>query len=259
MLKEIENSLVDLLCQVKEVLDKNNIEFWLDCGTLLGAVRDSKIIPGESDLDLGAWSEKIPHNTQLSIAKELSDKDFKVFIAECHMTIVNSKKTWADINFYRSINEKAIFPLSVPKTRFGVLLRMSYEVLVAPYYHYFHFKNIFRSLLVILSHLLPSLLRREIAKVILSAYKQMNFMDVSWVVPIQYFNNFSTIKFYGMEFKVPAQTEDYLAYRYGKDWRIPRKDWITERDDGAVVKKARGIGKDMNGNLNEDRGFMNNN
>jgi len=37
------------------------------------------------------------------------------------------------------------------------------------------------------------------------------------------FTNLSVIKFYGMEFKVPAKTEEYLSYRYGKDWRIPPK------------------------------------
>ncbi len=36
MHQEIENNLIYLLHQLKEVLDEHNIEFWLDCGTLLG-------------------------------------------------------------------------------------------------------------------------------------------------------------------------------------------------------------------------------
>ena len=39
-----------------------------------------------------------------------------------------------------------------------------------------------------------------------------------------------------MEFKVPANAEEYLTYRYGKDWRIPNKDYVYYRDDGAIVK-----------------------
>ena len=35
--------------------------------------------------------------------------------------------------------------------------------------------------------------------------------------------------------RVPEKTEEYLTYRYGKDWHIPRKDWLTARDDGAVL------------------------
>ena len=51
-----ENNLIDLLRQVKEVLDKYNIEFWLDCGTLLGAVREGKFLAWEHDIDLGGWN-----------------------------------------------------------------------------------------------------------------------------------------------------------------------------------------------------------
>ena len=58
MLTEQENSLISLLWQVKEVLDTHNIELWLECGALLGAVRNGKIIPWQDDIDLGAWQEK---------------------------------------------------------------------------------------------------------------------------------------------------------------------------------------------------------
>ncbi len=55
------------------------------------------------------------------------------------------------------------------------------------------------------------------------------------VTPSHYFMNLSTIEFYGMEFRVPAETVEYLAHHYGKDWRIPQKDWDTIRDDGAIA------------------------
>lgn len=76
---------------------------------------------------------------------------------------------------------------------------------------------------------------RKIAKIIFAACKRMKFRDVSWIVPNRYFNKFSTMQFYGMEVKVPAKKEEYLAYRYGEDWQIPRRDWITEEEDGAVA------------------------
>lgn len=33
-----EKNLIYLLYEIKEVLDEEMIEFWLECGTLLGAV-----------------------------------------------------------------------------------------------------------------------------------------------------------------------------------------------------------------------------
>ena len=40
-----------------------------------------------------------------------------------------------------------------------------------------------------------------------------------------------------MEFRIPAETEEYLSYRYGKDWRIPKRDWVIIRDDHTIFKK----------------------
>lgn len=40
-----ESIALEALKRVKDILDYYNIEFWLDCGTLLGAARDGKIIP----------------------------------------------------------------------------------------------------------------------------------------------------------------------------------------------------------------------
>jgi len=38
-----EREAVEMLRQVKEVLDKPGVEFWLDCGILLGAIGDAKM------------------------------------------------------------------------------------------------------------------------------------------------------------------------------------------------------------------------
>jgi len=46
-----------ILLEVKSVLDKNNIEFFLSSGTLLGAVRGNKILNHDFDIDIGAKQE----------------------------------------------------------------------------------------------------------------------------------------------------------------------------------------------------------
>lgn len=50
-----EDAFPSLLREAKRVVDKHGVEFWLDSGTLLGAVRDGKIIPWEHDIDLATW------------------------------------------------------------------------------------------------------------------------------------------------------------------------------------------------------------
>ena len=75
----------------------------------------------------------------------------------------------------------------------------------------------------------------RLAKIVTLIYKGIGSKDVSEVIPADYFRDLATMTFYGMEFRVPAKKEELLAFRYGENWRIPRRDWITSRDDGVVI------------------------
>lgn len=241
MPRQIDNVLIDLLRQVKEVLDEHNAEFWLECGTLLGAVRDGKFIPWEHDIDFGAWRDKVPETTKSSVAEALRKRGFKVWIAENHMNIKKESKVHGDINFYHLIGDSAVKPTLFPKNLPGKFLCAWLPVLSDPYHPRnvnsirssagrFVMKNLTR-----ISRAIPAFLRRRLDKALSLLYKKIGSRDISWIVPSKFFSKLDTMKFYDMEFKVPDKTEEYLAYRYGKDWRIPKKDWITERDDGAVA------------------------
>lgn len=50
---ESEEEVVEFLYSVSKVLDEMNVDYWIEGGTLLGAVRDGKLIPWDHDLDLG--------------------------------------------------------------------------------------------------------------------------------------------------------------------------------------------------------------
>ena len=54
------------------------------------------------------------------------------------------------------------------------------------------------------------------------------------IVPKQYFEKLITIKFYEDIFSIPSNVEKYLEFRYGKDWKVPKKEWEWWNDDGAA-------------------------
>jgi hypothetical protein len=58
------------------------------------------------------------------------------------------------------------------------------------------------------------------------------------VVPSQFYNRSKTfIDFMGVRFPVLENPEEYLAYKYGADWKTPNANWIYCRDDGTIKKQ----------------------
>ena len=53
------------------------------------------------------------------------------------------------------------------------------------------------------------------------------------VAPKHYFEKLDKIEFYGMEFNIPNNVQDYLRFKYGENWRIPDRKW-DYRNDGAA-------------------------
>ena len=51
-LERVHNILFDMLCAIDELCHKHNIRYFLDAGTLLGAVRHKDFIPWDDDADI---------------------------------------------------------------------------------------------------------------------------------------------------------------------------------------------------------------
>lgn len=56
-LKFAQSVLLDQLALIDKICLENNIQYWIDGGSLLGAVRNSKIIPWDDDIDICLVSE----------------------------------------------------------------------------------------------------------------------------------------------------------------------------------------------------------
>lgn len=256
-----EELAVSVLKQVKETLDKHDIEFWLITGTLLGAVRDGKFIPWDWDIDLATWYRNLPKI--VSAVKELRSKGFAVYgpisyprnyhIFEIHVNILGKEGCTVSVVLYRLEDDKATFRGSRPTNLASKFLKYLSGVLSAPRYfelaHYhevnresasavkgliihlgtrqcqtpsFPRKRLRKSLIwVCLS--LPSSLRKPLAEIAWVAHKKFGCRHAQVAIPSHYFTNLSTIRFYDMEFKVPAEKEEHLAYMFGEDWKVPKR------------------------------------
>lgn len=231
-----EDVAIGVLRQVKGVLDKYGIEYWLDIGTLLGAMRDGKFIPWDGDIDLGIWYDNIPKI--ISIFAEFRNKGFKVrFCKYTDKILIQKGKCPICITGYKLKDNKATCEWYLhDEVIVGQMLDYLLRVLEER-----HAENndsrmpiLITKTLMKLSNIFSRPLRNLIIKIVEMLYEKIGSKYFHIVIPSHYFTNLSTIKFYGMEFQIPAKSEEYLAYRYGNDWRTPKKDYVYYKEDGAI-------------------------
>ena len=66
---KVQNIIWDIMRELKKILEKDNIEYYILGGTLLGAVRHKGFIPWDDDIDIG-----IPREQYEIFLNEISDK-----------------------------------------------------------------------------------------------------------------------------------------------------------------------------------------
>ncbi len=239
-----EQHLLDFLKAAKKIFCKYNIEFWLEGGTLLGAVRDGKFIPWEHDVDLAMWEDQIIGKKFL-LAKDFCNDGFKVAIYEDYMHIYKTEEFWLDLNFYKDKGEHAVYPVLYPRNFIGSYIFILSSMMISPSPSHVRtikdLKSFIRKTIICTSvaiiHILPDTLKRKLGKLLLqlSRNKLISY-DIPRIAPSKYFKNLQSIEFYNIEFKTPSTYREYLAYKYGNDWNNPKKEWVAERDDLMVTK-----------------------
>lgn len=232
-----EEIAVQSLREVKEVFDKAGIKFWLDHGTLLGAVRDGKIIEWDTDIDLGAAYDNI--DKIISVFPELEKRGFNVFLDFCydkhsvlHITRFDCN---ASVLLFRVIDDNAwaidltgenlITKFLIP----NLIIMLSQRAYAKP-------QGIFvGKVLKYYLSLLPPALKRYFCDMAWSVWERCGGKYAAIAVPKRYVEKLETIEFYGMKFNIPSEAEKYLEYIYGTNWRIPKKEWDTPKNDGSFI------------------------
>lgn len=242
--KTIEN-----LREIKEILDNTGIAYWIENGTLLGAVRSGKSISWDNDIDFGTW-----YNNSEKIIRSLPPN----FLKKCSLLISNDRHIKIrkpglnglkiDISLYRKKQKYALKTWIIDKTLIQKILRKiryllslkiykKHSIWVKSNYNKKHFgiKKLI-PICIIFSSIIPKKIKTFFGDVILSILKSQHSVYLVGI-PIHHYQRLSKIQFYGIMFKAPSDKKKYLEYKYGKNWRIPKKDWIYYIDDGAVLKR----------------------
>jgi len=111
------------LLEIKGILDKLKIKFWITHGTLLGAVREGNFLPLDRDMDIRIlakdWSQAIP--------KAFIAKDFKCSVAKRYggfiakIKMVKRTKTDLALEYYYAPDDVYVVLAKEPETFLAVI------------------------------------------------------------------------------------------------------------------------------------------
>ena len=204
----------DLLLHLKKVvalLEKHDVHFWMYGGALLGYVRDNDLIPWDKDIDLFVWKDEYPN--LLFLKNDFRKAGFKYFVRENHI-----KLAWGDKNisimYYELQGDYAIREKLVTKNKIGNMIYFGLLVKTVD----FDMKLFYRFFRWLLLRIRCCYLARQ-------------------VVPSHFYLNLKEIDFFGIRLKVPVDTEEYLEYTFGENWRTPIKDFKYNPEYFRVVSQ----------------------
>lgn len=225
------------LFHVAGILERLGLSWWLDQGTLLGLVRDGALLPWDSDIDLGVWSSDIERTRPVLVREMRREYNVTVRDEKIKAEPRDSEGLSIDLQIYRIEGEQAWTTLPVRRRRNFLLRKLR--------------KPLSRRLDAIKDRVNNRLAHRRVPDEDREApFDWLERLDHrisvlrTWIktepvllsVDARYYLEREWIDVQGRRLPVPGRTEEYLAMKYGEDWRIPRRDWKYWRDDGAVQR-----------------------
>lgn len=230
---EKEKFWLSSLKDVKSVLEKYKCQYFLDTGTLLGAVRDKRFIPWDNDIDIGV----IDFNGNIlilkSMAKDLYRLGYNVTI-DSHSICVSHPHMVLDlgIKLYEEEGNKYFTYLGKVngnKICAAIYLYLSPTFVVKKGYGKFKTISFIASIISRFKKIVPK-------KTYEILFKKMDYEDVKVEVDKELLSSFVSYPFYDDEFKVPENVVKYLRHRYGDTWDKPNKKYNYITDDQSILK-----------------------
>ena len=200
------------LVEITDVLNKHDIFYWIDSGTLLGLIRDKKLLVGDMDIDIS-----IPFTEKIKVLK--LHKEFK-------MLGYDFKEIWV----YKS--NDYILKLKNKNEDRIIDFQIYYENKIKKIWYSPQFVNRKSS------NILSRIIRKIIHDFIIGKSFSKNtanypyaYSHITWVESKELIG---TPKFLiNTKIKIPEDHIGILVLHFGLDWIIPNRNWDFIRDDGA--------------------------
>ena len=230
--KDNSKEKIDLnFIEIIKILNQHKIKYWICQGTLLGIVRDKKLIPWDHDIDIAVWSGSISKKkiTDIMLSNKFNLKK-KYLIDNDLLTFVKAGGREVDFNFYQVTNDNknnkkiAYVNWYIPKNFFCKLI----EALSMAKTYEGRLKNLIR---------IFSVFQFIFEKIKLFLIKKNIFYrSAGYTQPAELLDEFQDIIFLGVNLTIPKKAEEYLSYVYGDNWKTPKRKFNWIKDSPSTIK-----------------------
>tara|TARA_Y100001970_G_C14239999_1_gene864299 strand:- start:1578 stop:2768 length:1191 start_codon:yes stop_codon:yes gene_type:complete len=201
--EEVEKG-VRLLSRVVDIIEDIGLEYWLEGGTCLGAVRDGHFIPWDHDVDLGVKFE--------------SEEKMQLLLNQLK-SFFNIRPKGFSGKHKKQFGKYRLIKIAANKNIFN---KIKEQIL-----RNFGYRNDF-NLDLFIFYKQP--LNGDANNLV---YKYVVFNKVGYHEK-EYLDSMNKIAFYNREYNIPNNVENWLTTKYGKDWKAPKEEWHVNLDDKTL-------------------------
>lgn len=248
-LREKQLAMLNLLKRIDEICKKNNIEYCLAAGTVLGAVRHQGFIPWDDDTDIymnvenykkfeKVWKNSYRNDPSFFLQNYKTDKKYPMSFSKIRNTEIDVKEKyfenmgikegiWVDI-FIAGYYSNNAFLKKIQNISFalGNFLIHKYFYITKNEYVKKHHNRV--GIKAVLFRLVPDIIRKPLISLLLrlsyNSKKQNNIKNISYNLPLgdNYFDGLVYVSFEDTKMPIPKKYDKYLTEIYG-DYMSPVK------------------------------------
>jgi hypothetical protein len=117
VIAELRDRAVAMMVEVKRILDRHHVRFWIEYGTMLGAVRDGRMIPWDNEIDAGVFEDSFPKRQE--VIDDLGKCGYEVVFRPDRIKIF--KTGWDvgsfnfDLHLYHRDRDEAYVSAAIPQ------------------------------------------------------------------------------------------------------------------------------------------------
>ena len=231
-----------LLLEVLDILKGCSFRYWISQGTLLGLVREGRILPWDNDIDVSVWAHEVSQQEIIDIFKPYG---FEIEYIPGDVGCIHfaGRSKHVDVGFYKVDSDSSTAAIKWV-TPGGTALKKLLQFLVSVLNHDFQYRDIkgkgigFKKIFYVILRPLVSIAPDYFQKVhdrLVERYGNFLFNYLGYSYPVSMLENIGTLDMFERSIPVPQDYEKFLQLTYGEDWRVPKQNYIWHEEANNLV------------------------